>query len=138
MVQMAAGCERMGCRMEISSVAQQQPRAFALQSRGLASLSCCPRNLRKAAAATRRVSQRMQPQALAFGGLAPADLHTELEALERSQGISQVWTIFAELPHLYKDNDRAYDIPIFASQAEAKVQSELLTLSEAQQIAAKR
>ena len=38
-----------------------------------------------------RQRQRLTPQALAFGGLAPAghNLQTELEALERSQGAPQ-------------------------------------------------
>ena len=44
--------------------------------------------------------------------------------------------IFPELPKTYYQ--LTCDLPMYASQAEAKVQTELLTLSEAQQIAIKR
>lgn len=47
------------------------------------------RNMKDISFLRRCTSQRMKPQALAFGGLAPANLQTELEALERSQGAPQ-------------------------------------------------
>ena len=123
--------------MEMSTVAQHRCKADTLHTPFLDSRSCCLPKRFRLAKLHRRKLQRTQPQAIALDGLAPADLHTELEALERSQGASQVCTAYLQSYPLYH-SQLACDPPMYASQAEANVQTELLTLSEAQQIAVKR
>ena len=76
--------------LDLETIAQPRAEVGILRAPLRISRPCGLRRLNKPALPQRRLLQRLQPQALAFGGLAPANLQTELEALERSQGISQV------------------------------------------------
>lgn len=83
----------MGLFLSPAPVSQSHARAGLLESSH--HLRCSSRSIHrkttKEQAPRRHSSQGVRPQALAFGGLAPAhhNLQTELEALERSQGIPQ-------------------------------------------------